>query len=81
MKKCTHCKQIKSKAVFPKNKVTKDGFHNECKECTKRYWRDPEKQKYENFILKNIRKITIFIIGHKKLLEVIRDMDTLLMFQ
>lgn len=32
-KKCSHCKKIKPISEFYKNRVTKDGFSNQCKIC------------------------------------------------
>lgn len=33
MKECKICKQNKSLDNFHKNKTSKDGYRNECKEC------------------------------------------------
>jgi hypothetical protein len=32
-KQCSCCKQVKLKSLFYKNKGTRDGFDNYCKEC------------------------------------------------
>lgn len=30
---CTHCKKVKPRETFPKNKNTKNGLHHWCLEC------------------------------------------------
>jgi hypothetical protein len=37
MKNCSNCKIEKELELFPKNKSTKDGYHNQCKNCHKQY--------------------------------------------
>lgn len=37
MKNCSNCKIEKELELFPKNKSTKDGYHNQCKNCHKEY--------------------------------------------
>ena len=37
MKKCTHCKKIKSFSEFNKNRNEKDGYHHECRKCSKKF--------------------------------------------
>lgn len=37
MKNCSNCKIEKKLELFPKNKSTKDGYHNQCKNCHKEY--------------------------------------------
>jgi hypothetical protein len=34
---CTKCGEEKSSSLFRKNKLTKDGYHNKCKQCLKNY--------------------------------------------
>ena len=36
MKKCTICNELKVKTKFYKNKISKDGSSNQCKDCLKR---------------------------------------------
>lgn len=36
-KKCSKCKIVKSLTEFNKSKSRKDGFHNVCKSCRKKY--------------------------------------------
>lgn len=36
-KKCSNCKEEKLFSEFSKNKLRKDGYHNECKVCVKDY--------------------------------------------
>lgn len=58
MKYCSGCKQNLSLDMFWKNKAKKDGLHNYCKICHKRYWasRDIKRRfKYRNDI--NYRKL------------------------
>jgi hypothetical protein len=39
-KRCSHCKQVYSVALFGKNASGKDGLHNMCKQCAKEYSRE-----------------------------------------
>lgn len=39
-KRCSHCKQIKLICHFHKDKSTKDGYCNQCKECRKIYYQE-----------------------------------------
>ena len=36
-KKCSKCSLIKSRSEFYNSKNTKDGLHNQCKECVREY--------------------------------------------
>ena len=36
MKECTDCKKIKPYAEFHKEKKAKDGYRNQCKDCTRK---------------------------------------------
>lgn len=48
MKTCTKCKVEKELSEFYKNKTKKDGFHFHCKECTKQYFAEYQKQYHRN---------------------------------
>jgi len=37
MKRCSTCKHLKKESDFTKNKSTKDGLHNQCRDCRKNY--------------------------------------------
>ena len=37
-KKCTKCGEVKAVSEFHKDKYSKDGFFDECKECRKKYY-------------------------------------------
>lgn len=45
MKKCSKCKELKSKDSFYKNKARYDGFCNFCKDCSKKKLVNKEKTK------------------------------------
>jgi hypothetical protein len=47
MKTCTKCKRELSVDMFTKNKSSKDGFHNQCKECRKKYYEKHKEQRAE----------------------------------
>ena len=36
-KKCNKCEKVSPKTNFYKNKNSKDGFLNECEDCSKNY--------------------------------------------
>jgi len=40
MKKCSTCKSKKPLEGFNKNKSTRDGLHNQCRECSKLWWKN-----------------------------------------
>lgn len=51
MKKCSYCKQAKSKTEFYKDKRTPDGLKSQCKKChclTSVRTRDPDKHRESN---------------------------------
>ena len=35
-KRCSECKEVKISNAFSRNRATKDGFHNICKDCVKK---------------------------------------------
>lgn len=46
--RCSHCKEDKNSNEFRKNVGTKNGFHNQCKDCEKEY-RDKNKSKIREY--------------------------------
>ena len=52
MKKCCHCKKIKSLEKFSKNRSTKDGYQSYCKVCARKL-RKTEKGKESHRICNN----------------------------
>lgn len=44
MKRCSKCKENKSKTLFSKDRTKKDGFHSHCKECNGKRKSDKEYQ-------------------------------------
>lgn len=58
-KRCAHCKEIKSKDNYVKNKIRKDGLNYQCKNCDKESkikGRNKNKEKNKNLII-NITEI------------------------
>ncbi len=59
-KRCNHCKEVKPIECFVKNKIRKDGYHDECKACQKE-WRAKNKEKaakkWKIYYKKNKEKI------------------------
>lgn len=48
-KKCCHCKQIKSKSDFWKDKTKEDGLHHNCKSCGSKMSKKSYKNKREEW--------------------------------
>ena len=47
MKKCTHCKKIKSFSEFNKNISQKDGYHHQCRKCQSKFAKSHRKTNKE----------------------------------
>lgn len=68
MKQCSACKIIKDLSFFPKNKHSKDGLHNACKECRRainKKWREDNREHKKNqdkdYRIKNPEKFRQYV--------------------
>lgn len=59
LKRCSKCKETKNISEFSRNKVRKDGYQNQCKQCQWQYYQKNQAQQ-----LRNSKRYNKTINGH-----------------